>query len=62
MIDDNDTMQMTLATSRMKTLCYKKAYSILNSLAKFKLLEVFQSEIFCTGKHNLYSQMQFEYC
>ena len=26
-------IQMTLVTSRMKTLCYKKAYFILNSLA-----------------------------
>ena len=42
---------MALVTSRMKALCYKKAFFVLNSLAQFKLLKVFRSELFCTIKH-----------
>ena len=38
-------------------LCYKKAYFISDSLTQFELLKVFQSEIFCTGKHIVYFQM-----
>ena len=48
---------MTVATSRMKTLCNKEAYFIFNSLAWFELLKDFQSEIFCTAKHILNFQM-----
>ena len=50
-------IRKTLVTIRIKTSCFKKAYFILNSLAYFKLLKVFQSEALCTGEHNLYLQM-----
>ena len=42
---------MTLVMIQMKTLCCKKFYFILNSLAQFELLRVFQLEISYTGKH-----------
>ena len=48
-------------TTRMKTLCFKKACSILNSLAEFKLLRVFKSESFCTRKYILYFRMSSFY-
>ena len=46
--DETDSDNMI----RMKTLCFKKACFILNSLALFELLRVCQSEIFCTRKYN----------
>ena len=48
--DETDSDNMI----RMKTLCFKKACFILNSLAQFELLRVCQSEIFCTRKYNDY--------
>ena len=45
--DSNNTIQM-------KTSCFIKACFILNSLAYFKFLRVFQSEIFFTRKLILY--------
>lgn len=40
----------------IKTLCCKKEYFILNNVALFEIMRIFRSDMFCSGKHILYSQ------
>ena len=40
----------------IKTLCCKKDYFILNNVALFEIMRIFRSDMFCSGKHILYSQ------
>ena len=49
-------IRMKLVTIQSKLCVVKKEYFILNNVALFEIMRIFRSDMFCSGKHILYSQ------